>query len=148
MSRGDKKSCANMSCLYPPNWCSPDVEKDGNIWFLVKVLFLNYLFSPSPSICWYPSRSFSPGVTKLFIGHMHWCSQLAASSSAATLRKHLLVHSGEKPFLCKECDYSCTTAGDLKKHMQTHTGERSFSCKSHAHVYSFTIEIRKIHRII
>ena len=40
----------------------------------------------------------------------------------------MLTHSGEKPFVCTQCNYSCTTAGSLKQHMQTHSGEKSFNC--------------------
>ena len=39
------------------------------------------------------------------------------------------VHSGEKPFNCAQCEYSCTQAGQLKTHILTHSGERPFICK-------------------
>ena len=37
-----------------------------------------------------------------------------------------LIHSGEKPFVCKQCDYSSAEASKLKRHMQTHSGEKPF----------------------
>ena len=51
MSGGVEKSSATMSCLCPPDCCSPEVEKDdGYVWFLIKVLFLKLfilaIFSP------------------------------------------------------------------------------------------------------
>jgi len=38
------------------------------------------------------------------------------------------VHTGEKPFKCSSCDYSCTTTGSLKYHSFTHTGEKPYKC--------------------
>ena len=38
------------------------------------------------------------------------------------------THTGEKPFQCGSCDYSCTTADALKKHSYTHTGEKPYQC--------------------
>ena len=40
-----------------------------------------------------------------------------APSPYSNLKSHKLVHSKEWPFVCKQCNYSCTQAGDLKKHM-------------------------------
>ena len=37
-----------------------------------------------------------------------------------------LIHSGEKPFVCKQCNYSSADASKLKRHMQTHSGEKPF----------------------
>merc|ERR1719370_1752665 len=40
MSGGAEISSATMSCLCPPDCCSPEVEKEENyIWFLIKVLY-------------------------------------------------------------------------------------------------------------
>ena len=48
-----EKSSATISCLCPPDCCSPEAEKDdGHIWFLIKVLFQNLfilkVFPPHP----------------------------------------------------------------------------------------------------
>ena len=47
---------------------------------------------------------------------------------AAHLKLHILVYSGEKPFGCIQCNFSCTTAGNLRTHMLTHSGKKPFSC--------------------
>ena len=39
------------------------------------------------------------------------------------------VHSGEKPFVCSQCNYSCNQAGRLWAHMRIHSGEKPYSCK-------------------
>ena len=36
---------------------------------------------------------------------------------AENLRRHLLVHSGEKPYKCTNCDYSGALAQTLRRHM-------------------------------
>ena len=36
------------------------------------------------------------------------------------MRKHKLVHSGEKPFQCDRCSYRCSRSGTLRRHMATH----------------------------
>ena len=32
------------------------------------------------------------------------------------LRRHSLIHSGDKPFRCPVCDYRCNVEGNLRKH--------------------------------
>ena len=39
------------------------------------------------------------------------------------------VHSGEKPVVHTQCNFSCTTACHLKIHNQIHLGEMSFNCR-------------------
>ena len=47
---------------------------------------------------------------------------------AAHLKLHILVYSGEKPFGCIQCNFSCTKAGNFRTHMLTHSGKKPFSC--------------------
>ena len=47
---------------------------------------------------------------------------------ASKLKTHKLTHSGEKPFTCIQCNFSCTQADNLKRHMKTHTGEKTHKC--------------------
>ena len=37
------------------------------------------------------------------------------------MRKHRLVHTGEKPFQCDKCDFRCGRSSTLKRHMYTHS---------------------------
>lgn len=43
-------------------------------------------------------------------------------SSKLTLRRHMGVHGGAKPFSCPHCCYSSRLKASLLQHLRTHTG--------------------------
>ena len=53
-------------------------------------------------------------------------------ASQLKLKIHLLVHSGEKAFVCSQCDYSTKQADTLKVHMRVHSGEKPYTISLHA----------------
>ena len=56
---------------------------------------------------------------------MHACAKCNKTFlQAGNLKKHLLIHSGEKPHKCNECNKLFTQAGDLRMHILTHSGEK------------------------
>ncbi|XP_037377102.1 zinc finger protein 42 homolog, partial [Talpa occidentalis] len=53
------------------------------------------------------------------------CTRVLANKGS--LRKHLLIH-GPRDYVCAECEKAFTESSKLKRHFLVHTGEKPFQC--------------------
>ena len=57
------------------------------------------------------------------------CNQCPkAFSESGSLKKHLRINSGEKPYPCNQCPEGFSESGSLKKHLRMHSGEKPYPC--------------------
>lgn len=69
------------------------------------------------------------------------CDKRFSQSSA--LKRHMIVHSYERPFCCEECDKSFKTKAALKRHSIIHTGECPFECSTCKRRFNQISNLRK-----
>ncbi|KAK2514491.1 LOW QUALITY PROTEIN: zinc finger protein 740 [Columba livia] len=69
--------------------------------------------------------SFQLGSPKNFVCD-HCCG---AFRSSYHLKRHILIHTGEKPFECNVCDMRFIQKYHLERHKRVHSGEKPYQCE-------------------
>ncbi|GIY77175.1 zinc finger protein 99 [Caerostris darwini] len=64
-------------------------------------------------------------------------------SQTSSLKRHMVSHSGERPFGCKECDKTFKTKAALKRHSIIHTGECPYECSTCKRKFNQISNLRK-----
>ncbi|KAI8433217.1 hypothetical protein MSG28_015295 [Choristoneura fumiferana] len=68
----------------------------------------------------------------------------------ANLARHMLVHTGERPFPCSFCEMRFTQKSVLVKHERVHTGELPYTCeiclKKFARSFTLDNHLKRVHK--
>jgi len=64
---------------------------------------------------------------KTFICTVENCGKRFLDQSK--LRRHMLVHTGERPYKCELCNKRFSLDFNLRTHIRIHTGEKPYVCK-------------------
>ena len=59
------------------------------------------------------------------------------------MKKHLRIHSGQKPYPCNQCAKALSQSDDLKKHFRIHSGEKIYPCNQCPKAFSESGSLKK-----
>ncbi|XP_042200111.1 zinc finger protein 148-like isoform X2 [Callorhinchus milii] len=78
----------------------------------------------------------------------HICEQCSAAfRTNYHLQRHILIHTGEKPFHCDECDMRFIQKYHMERHKRTHSGEKPYQCEYCLQHFSRTDRLLKHRRM-
>ncbi|KAG8438272.1 hypothetical protein GDO86_008820 [Hymenochirus boettgeri] len=83
-------------------------------------------FARRPTLRVHRKRCCASAKQKTFTVQCPMCRKELASK--CSLRKHMLIHSGDKPFNCSDCGAAFRHKSNLQIHERMHTGEKPYKC--------------------